>query len=405
MPSLQCPFCDRPNTSDAHYCNYCGQQLQLKVCPQCEVVNNHLAESCYQCGTAFSATTAPGTTEAALERLREILRSEAPAPSSADPVAAVDGMNHAGGGSDSRLSPNVAEDALRHARAPEREPAISRGFTTQRALRLPSGEEGAFTPDFKLAGLNEDVLAPDWRAGGRSAEMQDQDLSEGSQAEVVQPVRAVATSRWTNMPLERVVQLRSVVRISRVAVVGTIAVATLAGLAYYAYQGPTEQPPDATALRSTEPEAGRMADTSRESQTGEAHVARAPMGRISSPVAAIPLLGITPPTDVSTEADSSQRSQSNETANGTSSSPPGRRPASAAVADQAQQNVLGTDGAASPVNRSPGTGTRDAASTHVASVPKQRAATTPATATAPVPCSAGVAALGLCTPSAEQKEQ
>jgi ribosomal protein L40E len=50
-----CLSCDRPNPSDAAFCERCGSPLNLKLCEQCEAINESRAERCHQCNATFVA--------------------------------------------------------------------------------------------------------------------------------------------------------------------------------------------------------------------------------------------------------------------------------------------------------------------------------------------------------------
>jgi ribosomal protein L40E len=51
----QCLSCDRPNPSDAAFCENCGSPLNLKLCEQCEAINQSRAEHCHKCSATFVA--------------------------------------------------------------------------------------------------------------------------------------------------------------------------------------------------------------------------------------------------------------------------------------------------------------------------------------------------------------
>jgi ribosomal protein L40E len=53
MLASQCLFCDHVNPAGAKFCNDCGSPLHVKRCSQCEAVNDQAAENCSKCGTEF----------------------------------------------------------------------------------------------------------------------------------------------------------------------------------------------------------------------------------------------------------------------------------------------------------------------------------------------------------------
>ena len=62
MAPLQCLVCDHVNPAGAKFCNDCGSPLHVKECSRCEAVNDRAAKNCFKCGTEFPApATRPET--------------------------------------------------------------------------------------------------------------------------------------------------------------------------------------------------------------------------------------------------------------------------------------------------------------------------------------------------------
>lgn len=71
MPTLDCPFCERPNPEDAKFCNSCGSPLHLKPCKECGAVDDVRAKACYKCGAPFPARVPKVHAEVALQAVQE----------------------------------------------------------------------------------------------------------------------------------------------------------------------------------------------------------------------------------------------------------------------------------------------------------------------------------------------
>jgi hypothetical protein len=107
--SVECPVCDHANPAGAKYCNDCGSRVHLAGCSQCDAINERESAFCYKCGAPMGGRTS--------------------AEREAEPVALVPSANDAATDAD-HGSITIA------ARSATPEPAIAGCVVTQR-LTVP----------------------------------------------------------------------------------------------------------------------------------------------------------------------------------------------------------------------------------------------------------------------------
>lgn len=58
--SVECPVCDHSNPAGANYCNDCGAPVHLVGCPQCDAINDRDCAFCYKCRAPMTGRMLPG---------------------------------------------------------------------------------------------------------------------------------------------------------------------------------------------------------------------------------------------------------------------------------------------------------------------------------------------------------
>ena len=54
MPTSRCLFCQHANPASAKFCNECGSGLRLQPCERCDAINDRDAAHCHHCGVALA---------------------------------------------------------------------------------------------------------------------------------------------------------------------------------------------------------------------------------------------------------------------------------------------------------------------------------------------------------------
>ena len=383
MPQLQCPFCDRSNPSDSHYCNNCGQRLQLKICPQCEVVNGEIAETCYQCGAPLPATAGSDAAQAACARLREILSAGALPP-------AVDGATSASAIS-TDAQPGVAQAGApqpgeREHQPPDREPAILRGrFDTDHALFFPVGSDGPLAQDFDLSRLADAGFRRE--SGPLASEPPVNELDGAAARAASPPQSSEAAPMDLQLPSNALsaAQRYKPPRRKLAILVGAFAfaVVVVAGSMYYAREPSRDSLGAIPQPRSPAAEAAN-ADVPRASSISQQGQIAQPMPEGSaSSVDAVRSLGMAAPA---------------ETANPAVPAPATPTVRAAARSDRVERAAGQSDSTAGR-SRDP----RKASAAAVSTAAKQADVKTVPAKIDPPACTEGVAALGLCTPASQEE--
>ena len=64
MPTFRCLFCQHANPASAKFCNECGSGLHLQPCERCDAINDRDAPQCHHCGVALAAAPSEPLREA-----------------------------------------------------------------------------------------------------------------------------------------------------------------------------------------------------------------------------------------------------------------------------------------------------------------------------------------------------
>jgi Double zinc ribbon len=200
----ECPICEHVNPAESRFCNACGAPLHLAPCPRCGTINGLGAQDCYKCGAALMGR-------------------------SADVLAAGSSVADLIGGSDS-----VAPAATR-----ESEPVAHRSSETATSARHAETDAN---PEDMLRELQRMMATP---VSGAAATVSER-VGVSSQAGSATPNNAVGplvvASR--HRPGSAVATARALPAVSSPlprrrrygAIVGTMVLAVLAVVGYYAYR-------------------------------------------------------------------------------------------------------------------------------------------------------------------------
>jgi hypothetical protein len=83
MPTFRCLFCQHANPASAKFCNECGSGLHLQPCERCDAINDRNAPQCHHCGVALAAAPSEPAREASEPAAVPTLVDEVTLPKSA----------------------------------------------------------------------------------------------------------------------------------------------------------------------------------------------------------------------------------------------------------------------------------------------------------------------------------